>query len=191
MKRFLLPLALALALTGPALAQNNRSVQLSQDPSGAIQYNTSTKLLTLPGALTVPGASELTGRVTVNGDSNLMCASLVIYGAPAAATDTAFYVATRPLLLISASEVHAVAAGGTSTAIITKDTGTTAPGAGTSLHASGSFNLNGTANTVQNAVITATTATKTFAAGDRLSIKFANAIQASSGITVTACFAPI
>ena len=189
MKRILLASALALALTSPSLGQT-RSLQLNQDPRGPITYDMSTKALSIPGALTSLGLTN-TPTLQVNSDSNLMCASFVTSGAPATAVDTAFYVVTRALLLVSASQIHAVAAGGTSTATLTKDTGTDAPGAGTSLHASGSFNLNATANTVQNASVTATTATKTFAAGNRISFKYANAIQSSSGITVTACFAPI
>ena len=68
---------------------------------------------------------------------------------------------------------------------IIKDTGTAAPGAGTSLHQSGTFGLNATANTVQSATVSTTVATVSLAAGDRLSVLFANAIQSSAGIVVT------
>jgi hypothetical protein len=74
---------------------------------------------------------------------------------------------------------------------VIKDTGTAAPGAGTSLHQSGSFNLNATANTVQTATVSTTVATLTMAAGDRLAVKFANAIQASVGIVVTVGMVPV
>ena len=89
------------------------------------------------------------------------------------------------------SEVHAVAAGGASTMTIIKDSSTNAPGAGTSLHQSGSFNLNGTANTVQNGTVVTTIATANLAAGDRLSVKWANAIQSSAGVVVSVGMVPI
>lgn len=135
----------------------------------------------------VPGDAVSTGdpgTIQANGDSNMFFATYYFTGSPAA-TDQVFFIAPRACMVVSAVQVHSVAAGGTSTMTIIKDTGTTAPGAGTSLHASGSFNLNATANTVQTASITTTVATKTLAAGDRLSVKFANAIQSSAGIVVT------
>lgn len=145
----------------------------------------------------VPGAAASTGApgtVQVNGNANLMCASFVMYGAPAAATDTAFYIATRPLLVVTVSESHAVAAGGTSKLNLMKDTGTTAPGGGAGLltnNSNAGFDLAATANTVQTGTLTATVATKTLAAGDRLSVHFSAAIQSTSGATVTACMAPL
>lgn len=178
----------AVSITAGALTAGNGADVTVSASAGAGSTNAGGSVNIVPGAAVSTG---IPGTVKINGDANLMCESFVMYGAPAAATDTAFYIANRPLLVISISEVHAVAAGGTSTAIVTKDTGTTAPGAGTTLFASGSFNLASTANTVQNASVTTTVATKTLAAGDRLAIKFANAIQATSGLTVTACMAPL
>lgn len=141
----------------------------------------------------VGGAAVSTGQpgeVQANGDSNLIFATYFFTGTPAA-TDQVFFVATRAMRVKTMSEVHSVAAGGTSTLTVIKDTGTSAPGAGTSLHQSGSFNLNATANTVQNGSVSTTIATANLAAGDRLSVKFANAIQASVGIVVTVGLVPI
>ena len=100
----------------------------------------------------------------------------------------AFFVAPQACVVNAISEVHAVAGsdGGAVTAVVTKDTGTQAPGAGTSLHASGSFNLKGTANTVQTAVLSGTLATLTLAAGDRLSVKLTGTPTALAGTVVTA-----
>lgn len=130
------------------------------------------------------------GEVQVNGDSNLVFATYFFTGTPAA-TDQAFFVAPRALRVKTIKQVHSVAAGGASTLTVIKDTGTSAPGAGTSLHQSGSFDLNGTANTVQSGTVSTTIATANLAAGDRLSVKFANAIQASVGILVTVGMVPI
>jgi hypothetical protein len=121
-------------------------------------------------------------------DAGLVCASYYFTGTPAA-TDQVFFVATRPYLLVAASEVHATAAGGASALQLVKDTGTAAPGAGTDL-LTAAFDLNATANTVQVGALVASSATKTLAAGDRLSVDFANAIQSSAGVVVTACLAP-
>lgn len=110
----------------------------------------------------------------------------------AAIGDTTIFIATRPYILVSVSEIHAVAAGGASVVQVVKDTGTQAPGAGTDLLTNTTntgFDLNATANTVQTGTLVAA-ATRTLATGDRLSVDFANAIQSSSGISITACLAP-
>lgn len=135
----------------------------------------------------VAGAAVSTGipgEYQANSDANMVFATYFFTGSPAA-TDQAFFVAPRALIVKTIKQVHSVAAGGTSTLTVIKDTSTSAPGAGTSLHQSGSFNLNATANTVQSATVSTTQATVSLAAGDRLSVKFANAIQSSAGIVVT------
>jgi hypothetical protein len=130
------------------------------------------------------------GEVQINADSSLSFASYYFTGSPAA-TDQAFFVAPRALRVKTISCVFATAAGGASTLTVIKDTGTAAPGAGTSLHQSGSFNLNATANTVQTATVATTVATVNMAAGDRLSVKFANAIQATAGLVITVGMNPV
>jgi hypothetical protein len=140
----------------------------------------------------VPGAAVSTGApgtVKFNGDANVTCASYYFTGTPAA-TNQVFFIANRALLVTSISNVFSTAAGGTSTLDVTKDTSTDAPAAGTAL-GQAAFNLASTANTVQNATLTTTVATKTLAAGNRLSVKFNHAIQSSAGVVVTACMAPV
>lgn len=135
----------------------------------------------------VAGAAVSTGipgAFKANGDANMFFATYMFTGSPAA-TDQVFWVAPRACIVKSIKQVHSAAAGGTSTLTVIKDTSTDAPAAGTSLHGSGSFNLNGTPNTVQTATLSSTVATVSLAAGDRLSVKFANAIQSSAGIVVT------
>lgn len=132
----------------------------------------------------------ITGTTAASGT---VCTTFSTIGAPAAATDTVFFVATRAYRVVAVSEVHAVAAGGASVVQVVKDTGTNAPGAGTDLltnNTNTGFDLNATANTVQVGALVATPATVTLAAGDRLSVDFAQAIQSSSGIAITACLAP-
>lgn len=106
------------------------------------------------------------------------------------ATST-FFVAPQACKVLAISEVHSTAGSdaGAVTAVVTKDTGTAAPGAGTSLHQSGSFNLKGTANTVQNATLSTTAATLSLAAGDRLAVKLTGTPTAVAGSTVTVTLA--
>lgn len=141
----------------------------------------------------VAGAAVSTGQpglVKVNTDANLIYATYYFTGSPAA-TNQAFFIATRAMIVISCSEVHSTAAGGASTLTVEKNTGTAAPGSGTGIFQSGSFNLNATANTVQNASISTTIATAKLAAGDRLGVVFANAIQSSVGVVVSCGMAPL
>lgn len=152
-----------------------------------------------PGAIdnmaigaTTPSTGAFTS-LTVNGNAGTTCASYYFTGTPAA-TDQVFFLATRPFLIISISEVHAVAAGGASKLQVTKDTSTNAPGAGTDLltnNTNTGFDLAATANTPQVGTLVAAAATKTLAAGDRLAVDFADAIQSSAGVVVTACMQPI
>ena len=83
------------------------------------------------------------------------------------------------------SEVHSTAGtdGGTVTLAVTKDTGTDAPGAGTTVM-TGTINLKGTANTVQNATVV-TTAVATLAAGNRLATKVTGTATALAGMATS------
>lgn len=143
----------------------------------------------------VPGAAASTGipgTVQINGNAALVCATYQSDPTPTA-TDKVFFIATRPYIVVTASEIHTVAAGGASVLQLVKDTSTNAPGAGSDLltnNTNTGFDLNGTANTVQTGTLTATVATKTLAAGDRLSVDYANTIQSTAGVVVTACMAP-
>lgn len=101
-----------------------------------------------------------------------------------AATDRTLFVAPIACTLVAASESHAVAAGGASALQLTKDTGTTAPGAGTDIltnNTNSGFDLNATANTPQVGTFAATS----FAVGDRLSMDFAQAIQSTAGLVIS------
>lgn len=101
-----------------------------------------------------------------------------------AATDRQFFVAPVACSIVAISEIHAVAAGGASVLQVVKDTGTTAPGAGTDIltnNTNTGFDLAATAQTVQVGTFAATS----LAVGDRLSIDFANTIQSTAGLLVT------
>lgn len=119
--------------------------------------------------------------------ARLLEATYEFTGTPAA-TDQVFFVAPCPCKILAISEVHSTAAGGASKIQVTKDTSTDAPGAGTDLltnNTNTGFDLNGTANTVQTGTLTTTSGATTLAAGDRLSVDFANTIQSTAGATIT------
>lgn len=176
----------AVAVTaGAPTAANGSSVTIAAS-AGAGSTNAGGDVNIVPGAAVSTG---IPGEFKVNGNAGTMCATYYFTGTPAA-TSQVFYLATRAVRLQQISEVHSTAAGGTSTLDVTKDTGTTAPAGGTAL-TSAAFNLASTANTVQNGTLSATVATITLAAGDRLAAKFNHAIQSSAGVVVTACMSPV
>lgn len=107
------------------------------------------------------------------------------------ATDRVFFIATKGYIVNACSQVHSVAAGGASTLQVVKDTGTTAPGAGTDL-LTAAFDLNLTANTVaaKTSGDFVSLAARTLAAGDRLSVDYANAIQSTAGLVITCSLIP-
>lgn len=156
------------ALTATAasllLAQGDR---LSVDYSGTIT--------SLAGVVLTVSLTPLAGRTEI---------PFFIPSAWAANTDQTFFIADRDYIARIGSEVHAVAAGGTSTAQLTKDTGTDAPGAGTDLLLA-AWDLNGTANTTDPDLLAAAPYTVHLRAGDRLAIDFAHAVQSSSGLCLT------
>lgn len=103
------------------------------------------------------------------------------------ATDRAIFLATRPYYIEAANCVFSVAAGGASALMLTKDVTTDAPGAGTDLltnNTNTGFDLNATANTVQNGTFATTAGLRKLNAGDRISIDFANAIQSTAGLKI-------
>lgn len=103
---------------------------------------------------------------------------------------TPFFIADQAYTVVGITYVNKTA--GTvagATAAVTKDTGTTAPGAGTSLQ-SAAFTCLAVANTVATATLTATTAALTLAAGDRLSALFAGTLTTLAGVVITVTMIP-
>jgi hypothetical protein len=103
------------------------------------------------------------------------------------ATDRAIFLATTGWYIEGITQIHSVAAGGTSNLQVTKDVSTDAPGAGTDLltnNTNAGFDLNGTANTVQTGTLATTAGLRHLAAGNRLSLDFAHAIQSTAGLKI-------
>lgn len=98
-----------------------------------------------------------------------------------------FFIATRPYVIVAASQVHATAGGAAAAADVTVDTGTTAPGGGTSCLSS-AFDCTATANTVQTRTIPVSN--NVLNSGDRLSVKMSGTLTALAGLVVTVSLVP-
>jgi hypothetical protein len=108
-----------------------------------------------------------------------------INGAATTTNYSTFFVADRPYQVISVQEIHAVAGtGGACTLDITKDTGTTAPAGGSSVLNGSTFNLQGTANTLQT-ILGVATGVAQLAVGDRLAFKLTGTPTSMTNVTVT------
>ncbi len=98
----------------------------------------------------------------------------------------AVFVANRPYKVVAIRQVHSAL--GTDASAVTlsasKDTGTTAPGAGTGL-LTATFDLKAAINTVQAGSLSATEADLILAAGDRLSVVYGGVLTAVAGVVVT------
>jgi len=106
--------------------------------------------------------------------------------AATAANYSHFFIADQGYIVLAAYEVHAIAGSdsGSVTLQIEKLTGTTAPGSGISLLATG-FNLKGTANTVQFADFSGAGGLNTIIRGDRLALKRSGTLTAVDDLVVT------
>lgn len=89
-------------------------------------------------------------------------------------------------IVVGAYYTHATAGNDASavTLDLTKDTGTNAPGAGSTLLQS-TFNCKGTANTVQTGSLVSSSTTRSLAAGDRIGLNFTGTVTTLAGVNVT------
>lgn len=104
--------------------------------------------------------------------------------------DQAFFIAQLPCKVVGVSYIHATK--GTHAdpvnLQVTKDTGTDAPGAGTNLltnNTNAGFNCKGDDNVLQTGTLVTAEATRTLAAGERLSVDFAGTLTALAGVTLS------
>lgn len=103
-----------------------------------------------------------------------------------------FWVANRAFTVTGVQMIWSAAGtdAGTVTIDVQKDTGTTAPGSGTSV-LTAAVSAKTTANTVNTVGLTATAATLQMAAGDRLSVVFTGTLTALAGVVVLVYLAPV
>lgn len=134
------------------------------------------------------------GGLTVNGTTVTTDVSYIEAVNANIATSTIF-IAERPYQVLQVSEVHDAAGTdvGAVTIDVTKDTGTTAMGGGTSVLAA-TFNAKSTARTVvtkSGSTLAASNATLRLAAGDRLAVKFTGALTTLAGECLTVYLQPL
>lgn len=100
--------------------------------------------------------------------------------------DANVFVATGPCEVVGVSEVHTVAGSdaGAVTLDVTKCDGTEAPASGVTVLSS-TIDLKGTANTVVDSTLTATTANRKLVDGERLGINVTGTLTALAGGVVT------
>src|SRR5262249_54513142 len=102
---------------------------------------------------------------------------------PGTGTSHTFFLSTRAYRVKAAACICSSTAT-VPTVDVVKDTGTTAPGGGTSV-LTGAMTFSGTANTRVVGTVSSTIATVTLAAGDRLSAKFGGTVGSITGAAVT------
>ena len=140
-------------------------------------------------------------RIRVDRSALLGAREIVNLNVPAAGalTTQTIFTADRAMVLTGITELHSTAetATGTATLAVFKDTGTLAPGTGSTTMV-GTFNLKATANTLQTATLLSPDGTGepaagiTLAAGDRLSIVVGGTatITALAGVVVSVYATP-
>ncbi len=105
-----------------------------------------------------------------------------------------FFVADRACRVVSIVFRHATAAGAAANLQVFKDGTMTSPGSGTALltnNTNAGFDLNGSINSMQTGVLSATPANLVLASGDALSVAFTGTLGSSAGVTVSVILAPI
>jgi hypothetical protein len=129
--------------------------------------------LTFGGAVVNPYRQSVNLPIPLNGDS----------------LDQTVFIAPYAMTIVAISEVHSTAGddSGAVTLNLTKDESGIVPGAGVTLM-DGTFNLKGTAATVQNATLATSRTTLTLAAGDRIGANFVGTITTLAGVVVTLYF---
>jgi hypothetical protein len=154
-----------------------------------------------------PTATAVAGDMYVNTSGELLVHNGTSYVSPARrvvsvslplngdAVDQYVFIADGAYVVERVDYIHATA-GSDGSAVnlqVKKCTSTQAPDAGSNLltnNTNAGFNCKGTAATVQNGTLTGTAATKTLAAGNRLSLDFTGTTTALAGVAVTITLRP-
>lgn len=172
---------------GNATAGNGSALNL-KGGAGAGGTNAGGNIDLSPGAAVSTG---IPGEVTVNGTAGLFDATWQQYlpaNVPVSGSSYTFFVANRAYRVKAASIICSSSAT-VPTCDVIKDTGTTAPGGGTSV-LTGPMTFNTTANTRVTGVVSSTIATITLAAGDRLSAKFGGTVGSITGAMLNVTLVP-
>lgn len=172
---------------GAATAGNGSNMTLTGG-NGAGGTNAGGDINLIPGTAVSTG---IPGEVKVNNVAGLYEANWQQYLAasvPVSGTSYTMFLANRAYR-VKAVQVVCSSGSTVPTVDIIKDTGTTAPGGGTSV-LTGVITFSGTANTVVTGTVTSTVATKTLAAGDRLSHKWGGTVGSITGAIISVTLVP-
>lgn len=145
----------------------------------------------------VPGSAVSTGtpgEIQINSARGLFDTCWVQYppyatNIPVTGTSYTFFLANRAYRVVAASIINS-STSTVPTVNVTKDTGTTAPGAGSSV-LTGAMTFSATANTRVTGTPNATVATTNLAIGDRLATVWGGTIGAITGAIVCVTLVPI
>ena len=156
--------------------------------NGAGGTNAGGNLNLIPGTAVSTGTP---GEVQINSASGFFEAcwqQFLATNIPVTATSYPMFMANRAYR-VKAASVYASSTA-TPTVDVIKDTGTTAPGAGSSV-LTGVITFSGSANTRVTGTVNATVATTNLAAGDRLSLKWGGTIGSLTNALVCVSLQPI
>lgn len=172
---------------GSATAGNGSSMTLTGG-NGAGGTNAGGDVNIVPGTAVSTG---IPGELKVNSAAGIWEVNwqqFLAASVPVSGTSYPVYLACRAMR-VKAVKVCCSSTATTPTVDVTKDTGTTAPGAGTSV-LTGAISFSGTANTVVSGTLSSTIATITMAAGDRLSLKWGGTVGSITGAIVNILLVP-
>lgn len=172
---------------GSATSANGASVTITAG-NGAGGTNSGGNVNLVPGTAVSTGTP---GEVLVNSVAGTFevtyTAPLMTTAVPATGTAQPIYIATRAMRLKKAY-CSVVTHGTSETISLTKDASTAAPGAGTAMLAA--VMTPAASNTPVTQAASATVATATLAAGDRISFLTGGTIGAAAGLTITMLLVP-
>jgi hypothetical protein len=175
------------------LAQNPNLIDYSYDNGFAQRYSNAADTADVLADSVDSDNTLLFGQEAINPQGQAYTFNIAANGSIGATT---FFIADRTYYVQGITEVHKTAGsdGSAVTAVITRERGVLAPGAGTALM-SNTFNLKGTANTVQSATLNGTVNAPldpvlVLNPGDRLSFKTSGTLTALAGVVVTVYLTP-
>lgn len=171
-----------------AATAGNGSVLTLTGGNGAGGTNAGGNINLIPGTAVSTG---IPGEVAVNSVTGIWEVNWQQFlgaSVPVSGTSYPVYLACRAMR-VKGVKVVCSSTATVPTVDVTKDTGTTAPGAGSTV-LTGAISFSGTANTVVSGTLISTVATLTLAAGDRLSLKWGGTVGSITGAVVNILLTP-
>lgn len=178
--------AIAIAV-GAATAGNGSAITLTGG-NGASSTNSGGNVNLIPGTAVSTGTP---GEFQINstaGTTEFSWLQSTVAAVPVSGSSYVIALANRAYR-VKAMRICCSSSATVPTVDLRKDTGTTAPGSGTTL-LTGVATFSGTANTVVSGTLISTVASLTMAAGDRLSVTFGGTVGSIINATVSVLVVP-